>query len=75
MGISDIVSALLGTRSYKEAYSKEKTLSILKEQAASGKINPDLVNILEINFDENPFGVECKMRAHSGNFLWPDRRI
>lgn len=61
VGISDIVSALLGTRSYKEAYSKEKTLSILKEQAASGKINPDLVNILEINFDEilSELNVKC----------------
>ena len=47
-----IVSALLGTRSYKEAYSKDKTLSILQEQAETGKINREIVSILEEHFDE-----------------------
>lgn len=47
VAIADIVSALLGTRSYKEAYSKDKTLSILQEQAETGKINREIVSILE----------------------------
>ncbi len=50
--IADIVSALLGTRSYKEAYSKEKTLSILEEQASEGKINSQIVSVIKVNFDE-----------------------
>ena len=52
VAIADIVSALLGTRSYKEAYSKDKTLSILQEQAETGKINREIVSILEEHFDE-----------------------
>ena len=51
VAVADIVSALLGTRSYKEAYSKERTLSILKEQSEAGKINPGIVTVLEENFD------------------------
>ena len=52
VAIADIVSALLGTRSYKEAYTKDKTLSILQEQAETGKINREIVSILEEHFDE-----------------------
>lgn len=61
VGVSDIVSALLGTRSYKEAYSKEKTLSILREQAGNGKISPELVGVLEKHFDEilSELNVKC----------------
>lgn len=51
MAVSDIVSALLGTRSYKEAFSKEKTLSILEEQARERKIDSDVVAVLKENFD------------------------
>lgn len=51
VAVADIVSALLGTRSYKEAYSKERTLSILKEQSEEGRINSDIVKVLEENFD------------------------
>ncbi len=52
VAVADIVSALLGTRSYKEAYSKEKTLSILEEQASEGKINSQIVSVIKVNFDE-----------------------
>lgn len=52
VAVSDIISALLGTRSYKEAYSKAKTLAILDEQASGGKINADIVAILKTHFDE-----------------------
>ena len=50
--VADIVSALLGTRSYKEAYSKEKTLSILAKQVQEGKLNGTIVAALNENFDE-----------------------
>ncbi|MDO4273277.1 MAG: HD domain-containing protein [Eubacteriales bacterium] len=52
VGISDMVSALIGTRSYKKSFSKERTLSILKEQAEDGKINKEIVNMMEQHFDE-----------------------
>ena len=51
MAVSDIVSALLGTRSYKEAFSRERTLSIIEEQAREGKIDRSVVEVLKENFD------------------------
>ena len=51
VAVSDIVSALLGTRSYKEAFSKERTLSIIEEQAGEGKIDRSVVEVLKENFD------------------------
>ena len=50
--VADIVSALLGTRSYKDAYPKEKTLSILREQTARGLIDPAVVEVIARHFDE-----------------------
>ena len=52
VAIADIVSALLGTRSYKTSFSKERTLSILEEQAAEGKLNANVVNVIVRHFDE-----------------------
>ena len=49
---SDIVSALLGTRSYKEAFSKERTLSIIQDMAENGKLNPEIISVIQRNFDE-----------------------
>ena len=51
VAVSDIVSALLGTRSYKEAFSKNRTLSIIEEQAREGKIDKSVVEVLRENFD------------------------
>lgn len=51
VAVSDIVSALLGTRSYKEAFSRERTLSIIEEQAREGKIDRSVVEVLKENFD------------------------
>lgn len=52
MAVSDITSALLGTRSYKEAFSKGRTLSLLREQAEEGKLNARVVSVIEQNFDK-----------------------
>lgn len=49
---SDIVSALLGTRCYKEAFSKERTLSIIQDMAENGKLNPEIISVIQRNFDE-----------------------
>lgn len=51
VAVADIVSALKGQRSYKEAYSKEKILFILDDLAGNGKICPDAVNVLKKNYD------------------------
>lgn len=51
VAVADIVSALCGTRSYKEAYPKAKALSILKAQAAQGLLDPQVVTLLSDRFD------------------------
>lgn len=52
LAVADIVSALLGTRSYKEAYSKERTLRIIEQQAENKKLNKDVVAVIRDDFDE-----------------------
>lgn len=51
LAVSDIVSALLGTRSYKDAFSREKTLGIIRAQADDGKLDAAVVRVIEENFD------------------------
>lgn len=51
VAVSDIVSALTGTRSYKEAYDKERTLSILQRMKCEGLICPYTVDVLTESFD------------------------
>lgn len=51
IAVADILSALYGKRSYKEAFSKEKILGIMNSDAGGGKINASVVAILEKNYD------------------------
>jgi HD-GYP domain-containing protein (c-di-GMP phosphodiesterase class II) len=52
IAVADILSALYGKRSYKEPFSKEKILGIMKSDADNGKINKKTVQILENNYDK-----------------------
>ena len=51
IAVADIVSALVGTRSYKEAYPKEKVLMLLDEQQAAGKIDAAAVETMRRDYD------------------------
>lgn len=51
IAVADILSALYGKRSYKEAFSKEKILDIMNSDADKGKINRTVVTTLENNYD------------------------
>ncbi|HEY5525040.1 MAG TPA: HD domain-containing phosphohydrolase, partial [Clostridium sp.] len=51
VAISDILSALIGSRSYKDVFPKEKTISILKNMVKYGKIDADLVELVINNYD------------------------
>lgn len=51
VAVADIVSALTGTRSYKEAFAKEKTLSILTDMSSGGTIDDTVVELLVDNYD------------------------
>ena len=83
VAVSDIASALLGTRSYKEAFSKERTLSIIREMAKGGKLNPVIISVIQENFDkivdevaencspalENYYGIQLEYRRLLTRYL------
>ena len=52
IAVADILSALHGKRSYKDAFSKEKILEIMNGDADRGKINRNVVTSLERNYDK-----------------------
>lgn len=51
VAVADIVSALCGTRSYKDAFPKEQTLSIIRGMSGSGLIDGRIVAVMEEHFD------------------------
>jgi len=51
VAIGDIVSALLGVRSYKEEFDKEKIIKILKNMTQYNKIDKDITNLFVENYD------------------------
>lgn len=52
VAVADIISALAGTRSYKEAFPKEKIITILTEMRNSGKISRTVTNMFISRYDE-----------------------
>lgn len=52
VALADIVSALAGTRSYKEAFGKEQILSIIAEQKQKGQLSPTLVDCMRAHYDQ-----------------------
>jgi len=49
--LSDIISALIGSRSYKSSFPKEKTISILQKMVKRNKIDATLVELVIANYD------------------------
>ncbi len=52
LAVADITSALLGKRSYKDSYSWDKTIGILRDMAKSNKIDAEIVEVVAENFEE-----------------------
>lgn len=52
IAVADIVSALVGTRSYKEALPKERVLEVLADQRDGGLIDDSCVAVMERHYDE-----------------------
>ncbi len=50
--VTDILSALLGKRSYKEPFPKERIINILNDLAYHGKIDVQIVSVIVFHFDE-----------------------
>lgn len=59
VAVADIVSALVGTRSYKEAYPKDRVLSILAEQSEGGLIDSEVVQVVTRDYDDIMRSVGC----------------
>ena len=51
LGIADIISALLGARSYKEEFSKDKIIEILNNMVAMNKIDAKIVKLFINNYE------------------------
>lgn len=51
VAVADIVSALCGSRSYKESFPKEKVLDIINRMAQDGQIDGEIVALMESEFD------------------------
>lgn len=51
IAVADIVSALVGTRSYKTAYPKDKVLALLEEQSDAGKVDDAVVKVMARDYD------------------------
>lgn len=51
VAIADIIGALIGTRSYKKEFSKEKVIGILNEMADDNKIDKEITSLFIENYD------------------------
>lgn len=51
LAVADILSALMEKRAYKEEFSKDRTVDILKSMAEDNKIDKDIVNVVIKNYD------------------------
>lgn len=51
VAIGDIISALLGARSYKEEFNKDKIIKILKNMEQYNKIDSDITNLFIEKYD------------------------
>lgn len=69
IAVADILSALYGKRSYKEAFSKEKILDIMNSDADKGKINRSVVTTLERNYDSIIAEFEKEKESTIGLYL------
>ncbi len=52
VALADIISALAGTRSYKEAYGKERILSIITQMRDDGQLDAGLVGCMIAHYDD-----------------------
>lgn len=68
MAVADIVSALLGVRSYKRAFSKNLTLQIVQEMSEQGKIDPEVVSMFALHYEEIMAGVEKATKPAMENY-------
>lgn len=79
VAVADILSALYGKRSYKDAFPKEKIQSIIQGDADNGKINKSTVESLMNHYDqviaefekekENTIGLYLKIKEQFAEMI------
>lgn len=52
VAVGDVLSALMGQRSYKEPFPKEKVCAIIEDLSATGKLCPAVVGVALKHYDE-----------------------
>lgn len=57
--VADVLSALLGKRSYKEAFSEEKIRSILADMASHNKLDATIVEVVLKNYTQINENAHC----------------
>ncbi len=66
IAVADILSALYGKRSYKEAFDPEKIKNIMKSDADNGKICPVATKVVLNHFDEIIMNYEAQREEALG---------
>ena len=51
VAVADVLSALIGKRSYKDGFSKDKVLSILSNMVSNDEIDKDICHLVIENYD------------------------
>ncbi len=52
VAVADVLSALLGRRSYKEPFPRDRVLTIMDSMAKSGALDPDIIALAKDNYDD-----------------------
>lgn len=71
VAVADIVSALCGSRSYKEEYPKEKVILILEDMRKNGRLDEQVVLEMEQEYDD----ILAQVKTHSTPVMQAYARI
>ncbi|MEG0378455.1 MAG: HD domain-containing protein, partial [Eubacterium sp.] len=63
IAVADVLSALRGKRSYKDTFSKEKIMDIIKEMGESGKLCDKITTVVLSHYDEIMAGADKQCEA------------
>lgn len=63
VAVADIISALQGRRSYKEALDKDEVVSIISAMSRSGKLDAHIISLVLEHYDKISAAAQRKCRA------------
>ena len=61
VAVADVLSALIGKRSYKDGFSKDKVISILSNMVSNDEIDKDICHLVIENYD----GIQKRVKANT----------